>query len=62
MSYHHAERYPAGQKDLRRESLNRRNKQNYGPFRTTNSSKGGQPEKLPIKIISLQKKKAAREK
>ena len=41
VSYHHAERYPAGQKDPRRESLNRRNKQNYGPFRTTNSSKGG---------------------
>ena len=40
-SYHHAERYPAGQKDPRRESLNCRNKQNYGPFRTTNSSKGG---------------------
>ena len=39
--YHHAERYPAGQKDPRRESLNCRNKQNYGPFRTTNSSKGG---------------------
>ena len=32
---------PAGQKDPRRESLNRQNKQNYGPFRTTNSSKGG---------------------
>ena len=57
VSYHHAERYPAGQKDPWRESLNRRNKQNYGPFRTTNSSKGGKPEKLPIENYEPAKEK-----
>ena len=41
----HAKRVTIMPKDIqlarRRESLNCRNKQNYGPFRTTNSSKGG---------------------
>ena len=60
-SHHHAERYPAGQKDPRRESLKLPKQQNYGPFRTTNSSKGRWSEKLPIKCISLQKKKATHE-
>ena len=31
-SYHHAKRYPAGQKDPRRESLNRQNKQKLRSF------------------------------
>ena len=30
--YHHAKRYPAGQKDPRRESLNRQNKQKLRSF------------------------------